>query len=91
MAKQDDVGKKLDEKLTEIGFPAERRGDARDRGEFLGTTAGGVRQWITNRHAPPLSVRIAIKLYSLLTAEAREEFRRWLRERHKSDDWWDVD
>lgn len=79
MIDQGRSGKNLDAALERIGYPSGRRGDARDRADLFGTTPVVVRQWITERYKSPAWVWIIIKLYSMLNADQRVEFRQWVR------------
>jgi len=81
MTKQEEEGKKLDQELVRLGYPTGRRGDARDRGELLGSSPGVVKQWLTGRYSTPTWVWIILKLYSMLSGDQRIEFRQWARER----------
>ena len=80
MPKQEEEAEILEKELVRLGYPTGRRGDARDRGELLGSAPGVVKQWLTARYSPPAWVWIILKLYSMLSGDQRILFRQWARE-----------
>ena len=86
MTEQESHGSILEKELTRLGFPSGKRGDARLRGELFGTKGGVVRQWLIGRYSTPTMVWVVLKLYELLSADARVEFKKWARERAERGD-----
>lgn len=76
-------GEKLDAEMSRVGLPGERRGDMRDRAEVLGVKPLTITAWIKNRNPVPDWVWNFLKCYELLSAEQRETFKRWARDRAK--------
>lgn len=83
MTHQEDDAKKLEDELTRLDYPTGRRGDARDRAELFASKPGSVRAWLAGRNKIPSWAWAILKLYSLLPAEQRIEYRRWARDQNE--------
>jgi hypothetical protein len=79
-----DEGLRLCRAFSDIGLPGERYGDLRDRAELIGAKPPALNGWLSGKKRTPAWVWIIIKLYSMLDADQRTEFRRWARNKFDS-------
>lgn len=82
--------RKLEAEFVRLGFGSGQRGDVLNRAQLLGVKPRTLRSWLDetdDRRPPPDHAFAALKMFSLMSPEARAEYLQWARERYKLDDY----
>jgi len=89
--KMQDRRSKLEAEFSRLNLPSGRHGDTRDRAEVIATKAGTMRTWLAGTRSVPDYPFAMLKMFELMTADAREEYRRWCRECSERGDYAPTD